>query len=256
MPSAGHPTVRAEPRPASRGAGRPPWLRGRPLRAPSTSRRPAKSDNEAPDGDQGFRGQPVGVEDLAVQSAAWSSGRSAWVSRATTSSTRRGLGSVEEEKRGDTSGRGVAEEGADLQLEPFEGEARRWPGRRRPRPSARPAPRRARCCVHLPCHLEVRALLDPVLLPEDLLLAEVLNVRASRDDQPVLGDVGAPVEGHRGRSLYSTICPPRSASASWALRAIRTRPLCTTAWVSACVMKSSIPGSCGPVLQDRDVDGA
>ena len=44
-------------------------------------------------------------------------------------------------------------------------------------------------------------------------------------------------------SRYSTTAPSRTASASCALRAIRTRPLCATACVRACVMKSSIPGS-------------
>ncbi len=47
----------------------------------------------------------------------------------------------------------------------------------------------------------------------------------------------------RAASRYSTMLPERVASASWALRAIFTRALCTTAWVSACVMKSSMPGS-------------
>ena len=47
----------------------------------------------------------------------------------------------------------------------------------------------------------------------------------------------------RAASRYSTMLPERVASASSALRAIRTRALCTTACVRAWVMKSSMPGS-------------
>ena len=67
-------------------------------------------------GDEDFRGQLVRVEDLAIQAGGLVVGQERPGQALDHVVDEEGLGAVEEEQRGDTSGRGVAEEGADLQL--------------------------------------------------------------------------------------------------------------------------------------------
>ena len=81
-----------------------------------TSRRPAKSESDAPGGDEGFRGELVRVEDLAIPAGGLVVGQERPGQALDDLVDEEGLGPVEEEERWDAPGRGVAEEGGDLQL--------------------------------------------------------------------------------------------------------------------------------------------
>ena len=182
MPSAGHPAVlrRAS---ASASRKRSATL-AREIRHPAHEHEPAAREERQrrSGGDQGFRGQLVRVEDLAIPAGGLVVGQERRVRRSTTSSTRRGSGPWRRRSGGTRPAAASRRRALTSSSEPFEGEADDGAGHvdRRLLHGLTLAGQGLR---HLPRHLEIGPLVDAVLLPEDLVLLEILEGQGQSNDQ-------------------------------------------------------------------------